>query len=146
MNESTASDGLEGLALAPSKFVHFKHPASDELVYRKAADGEDDPERPVGVRVYGPGSKEYRVAQTALTNEQIQRGRKKITAEMIQRNAVETLARCTYEFVNFDYAGKPAGLEANRAFYADDRFVHFREQIQSEMGDFGGFLPNALTT
>lgn len=139
-------NSLDDLALKPTKFVHFKHPATDEPVYRKDADGNDDRERPVGVNVYGPGSKEYRAAQTAITNEAIQRGRKKVTAEMIQRNAVETLARCTYEYVNFDYQGKPAGVENNRAFFADDQYAHFREQVQSEMGDFGGFLPSASTS
>jgi hypothetical protein len=150
---------LNSLALQPTKFVHFVNPATGELVYEPQPDvfpegheragqanpnaGEPNLDKPVGVRVYGPGSKEYRHAQTTLTNEAIERKRKKVTAELIEQNAVELLARTTYEFVNFDYEGDGATPENNRKFYRDPEYVHFREQVQAEMGDHGGFLQSA---
>lgn len=150
-------NALTSLALAATLFVHFKDPRSDEPVYHPQAAtfpeghelagqanpnaGEPDLERPVGVRIYGPGSKEYRAAQTAITNENIERKRKKVTAELIEKNAVELLARTTYEFVGFDYQGKGASPEVCRAFYLDAQFVHLKEQVQAGMGDYGGFLP-----
>lgn len=139
---------LAALALAATLFVQFRDPRTDEPVFNVFPDdhpdaGAPNPADPVGVRVYGPGSKEYRAAQSAITNEAIERKRKKVTAELIEKNAVELLARVTSEFVGFDYEGKGASLETNRAFYLDPRFVHLRDQVQEKMGDYGNFLPNA---
>ena len=140
------SDVLATLALKPTTFVHFVNPATDEPIYLALPEGhpkagEPDLDKPVGVNVYGPGSKEYRAAQTAITQENIDRKRRKVTADLIQKNAVELLARTTYEFVNFQYEGKTAGLEACRAFYLDPRFTHLKEQVQDKQGAFGDFLP-----
>ncbi len=145
---SDTDNSLDGLALKPTLFVHFRHPATDEPVYKKFPAGHDkagepDLEQPVGVDIYGPGSKEYRAASTAITNEAIERKRRKVTAELIQKNAVELLARCTSRFVNFEYQGKGSTLENNRAFYLDDQYTHLREQVQENMGDYGRFLPGA---
>lgn len=136
---------LEKQALAPSLFVHFTNPKTGEEVFDVFPEGhpqagEEDESKPVGVRIYGPGSKEYRAAQTAITNEAIERKRRKVTAELIEKNAVELLARTTSEFVNFDYEGKGASVETCRAFYLDVRYPHLREQVQAAHGDFGSFL------
>lgn len=132
---------LAALALVPTLFIQFTHPVTGELVF---ADGDTD--KPVGVNVFGPGSKEYRAAQSAITNESIAAKRKKVTAELIERNAVELIARTTSEFVNFDYEGKGASLETNRAFYKDERFVHLRDQVQEKLGDYGNFLGDGSTS
>ncbi len=145
------SNVLAGLALLPSIFIQFTDPRTGEPVYHVHPEGhpeagQPDLERPVGVRAYGPGSKEHRAAQSAITNETIERKRRKVTAELIQKNAVELLARVTYEFVGFDYHDKPSSLENNRAFYMDDQYAHLLEQVQLKMGDYGGFLPSASTS
>ncbi len=133
-------------ALATAATFHqFTDPASGELIVEtdeagnKVLDGEGK-EKPVGVMVFGPGTKQYRAAQTAITDEAIERKRKKVTAAMINSAGLELIARTTESFVNFDYEGKPASLEVNRLFYGDERFLHFKDQVQEKMGDFGGFL------
>lgn len=151
---------LAGLALAATLFVHFRHPASDEPVFALFPEGhsragEPDESKPVGVRIYGPGSKEYRATQTALLNEAIERRKKKVTAEAIESNAVKTLARTTFEFVNFTYKaegdesegeGQGYSPETAQLFYSDRRYVHLREQVQDAQGDHGRFLPSAANS
>lgn len=150
---------LDSLKLAPTLFVHFTNPRTGDPVYLPQAEtfpeghelagqpnpdaGEDDETKPVGVNAYGPGSKEYRAAQTAITNESIERKRRKVTAELIEKNGVELIARVTYEFVNFDYKGKGYTVDTARAFYLDPEYVHLKEQVQDKMGDYGNFLPSA---
>lgn len=121
-------------------FVHFKNPKTDEPVYLPGADGKPDESKPVGVNIYGPGTKHYRESQSAITQEAIDRKRRKITAELLSKNAVELVARLTVEYVNFEYNGKGASLDNNRAFYGDEKFEHLRDQVQEKLGDVGGFL------
>lgn len=140
-----------GLAMAASVFVHFRNDNTGELAYLPDANGNPDKTKPVGVKVYGPGSKEYKAAQSAMTQEAIDEKRKKITAAQIETGAVELMARTTAEFVNFDYAGPDSApladdaplVERSRAFYMDPNYVNLRRQVEDKQGDLGGFLPGA---
>lgn len=138
-----------GLAMLATIFVHFKNDATGELAYLKdPITGEDDKSKPIGVNIFGPGSKEYKAAQSAITQEAIDAKRKKITAALIEANAVELMARTTANFVNFDYTGPDASplpdtatqADKARAFYRDPMYVNLRDQVSEKQGDTGAFL------
>ena len=138
-----------GLAMIASILVHFKNDATGEPVYLKDHEGNDDKSKPVGVRMFGPGSKEYKAAQSAILQEAIDEKKKKVTAKGIEDTAIELLARTTAEFVGFTYEGSDENplpetathLERARAFYLDPGYTALHEQVKAKQGDLGAFLP-----
>jgi hypothetical protein len=126
---------IKSLAVSPSTVVHLKHPASGEPLY----DGGDR-KKPVTVSIYGPGSAEFRAVQSQVTNENLARRRKGVTAESMERSRVEVLARCTFGFGHFEYEGKGYSVENARALYSDPSMVWVREQVEEATGDLGNFL------
>lgn len=145
--------------LLATAFIHFRDAATNAKLYvanedkpAGAVDGEDGFARdtngeklPVGVEVYGPGSTQYRNAQSAIATANIKRGKKGLTGDILRENETELLARTTAKFVNFDYNGAAASYETNIKFYDDLELAHFREQVVEQQGDFGTFLPSAAT-
>src|SRR3569832_1871519 len=118
-------------------FVHFVNPATDEPIYLALPEGhpkagEPDLDKPVGVNVYGPGSKEYRAAQTAITQENIDRKRRKVPADLNQKNTKKLLARTTYEFVNFQYEGKTTNHKTNQTNNHNPQKTHQKKQVQDK--------------
>lgn len=142
-----------GLAMIATIFVHFRNDATGNLAYLKdPITGEDDKSKPIGVNIFGPGSKEYKAAQSAITQEAIDEKRRKITAAQIENGAVELMARTTTDFVNWSYTGPADGpalpetatmLERARAFYLDPHYVNLRRQVEDKQGDVGNFLASA---
>lgn len=130
--------------ILPSRFIQFRHPADNSPVFRtKEVDGKtvEDREKPVGIRIYGPGSKEARNADAIMTQELIDAKLKKGNATMMQRLGTEKLARLSIEFVNFDIAGKTSGFETFRDFYDDEGYAHIRAQIEEGQAEVADFLP-----
>lgn len=125
-------------AVAAIAFVQFRDPATDQPMTNAAGE-------PVGVEVYGPGSKQYRAAQSAIATANIKRGRKGLTGETLRENETELLARTTAKFVGFDYDGQAASVDVCRKFYDDVELAHLREQVVEKQGDFGNFIPTAST-
>lgn len=131
-------------------FIHFRDPATDAPMFKTDDNGEfvkdaDGNKLPIGVKVYGPGSTQYRNAQAAIQTENIKAGKKGLTGNRIQRNETELLARTTVEYVNFDYEGASASYETNLKFYEDVEVAHLRDQVSEKQADYGNFLPNAAT-
>ena len=62
---------ISELALAPTTFIHFKHPGTGEPHYKRGEDGKPDLSKPVGVRVYTPGSKESRAVDQAVAADNV---------------------------------------------------------------------------
>lgn len=127
-------------AVTDTAFIHFKG-LDGNLLY--------DDGKPVGVRLYGPGTDQYaevddrsaaRVRKLMAENDD-----KYITAPREQREAdlADDLACVTVEFVNFTYhpaAGKE-GKELYRAFYLDRKLGHLKAQANKALGDWGKFAP-----
>lgn len=130
--------------ILPSRFVHFRSPVDNAPVFlKKEVDGKkvDDREKPVGIRIYGPGSAESRKADAIMTQELIDAKLKKGNAEMTQRLLTEKLARLSIEFVNFEIDGKTSGFETFRAFYDDPGYSYLRDQIEEGQSEVADFLP-----
>lgn len=150
---------LAQMAVVALMFVHFKTPDGVKLYVpdESAPDGfardANGDKLPVGVRVYGPGSREYRLAEDRVATENLRRGRNKLTGEQLRANATAIMARTTVEFVNFDYNGKtvsPAMTVEDREkvceqLYNDVEYVAVRDQVETEQGDLGNYSPKATT-
>lgn len=137
-------------------FIQFRNPATDAKLYAPVMEGDEpkrdehgnvvfDMSKPVGVRVYTPGSLQYRNAESAITTENIKRGKKALTGDTLQGNAVELLANTTIEFINMNYHGESSGVETFRKFYGDVGMVAYREQVQEKQGDVGNAYASTAT-
>jgi hypothetical protein len=157
---------LTAAAVAAVAFVHFKNPTDGTRLYVLNEDAaqfgavshEDGYARdsngdklPIGVKVYGLGSKEYRKAEDAIATARIQAGRKALTGATLREDGTLKLARTTSEFVNFEYNGvrvTPATeldtrVRVAAAFYDDVQFAGLRDQVETEQNDLGNFTLTA---
>lgn len=133
--------------LLPTIFVHFYSPEGDPVF---ADEHLPLAERrlPTGVKIYGPGSKENKEAQASVTQGNLDRKAKKVTAHLLEQNALDLLTKCTFEVVNFESIEGYEKIEAAgvRAFYEDPGYVHFRDQVQEKMGDFSASAAKVSTS
>jgi len=131
--------------LAAVFFVHFQDPLSGEPEY---ADAER--RRPVGVMVHSPGSLAAKKVDSQIVQANINRQAKKISAELLEANALAKLIGSTYEFVNFDavdgFQDKEYSPENARAFFTDPDYAHLRDQVQEKIGDFSAALETTSTS
>ncbi|MBY0431697.1 MAG: hypothetical protein K2Q10_10905 [Rhodospirillales bacterium] len=104
------------------------------------ADGEG---KPITITLAGQDSDVYRRAQRAITDKRLAlRGRARLSAEDLEAEAVETLARCTLGWSGIVLDGKPleCGPASARALY--QRLPWVREQADEFIGDRGNYLGN----
>jgi hypothetical protein len=165
------SKALRAAAIAAMTFVHFKNPADNTRMYvtnenkpTGCSDGPDgfarDPsgnKLPIGVRVYGPGSVEYRKAEDKINDENLKLGKKGLSGARLRQNQTTLLARTTSEFVNFGYSltGRDEDeivvtpstpfeqrLAVCGALYDDGDYAFARDQVSEVQGDLGNFSLN----
>jgi hypothetical protein len=132
---------IRKFAVSPTTDVHLKNPATDMPLYDGADEkGNPDTSKPIVIQIFGPGSKEYREAGSIATNKQIKRGKKGLTAQVINEDRIGILVACTFGFKNFNYGGGAFSPDTVRALYTDPEMGWVREQVEEQMGDFGNFL------
>ena len=139
------SFNIKAVAAVAKIFVHLRNPETDAKLYITDEEGKPDLSKPVGVNMYSPGSIQYRNAQSAITTENIKRGKKGLTGETLRENAAELLAQTTAEFVNMDYNGQTSGVDTFREFYNDVEMVAYKEQIEEAQGDVGNSYKSKTT-
>jgi hypothetical protein len=111
----------------------------------------NDLEKPIGVRMVAPGSREHRAAEDAVAKLARQRAEKMTKKEREQSNTpslflwlgTEKAARMVTEFVNFDYQGKGYSLENALDFLNDPTWKFLADQVRSATGDDERFLQTA---
>jgi hypothetical protein len=131
-------------------FVHLKDPATGAPLFvmrKKELDGGgeqmvpvlDDANKPkrIGVHVYTPGSKIYRNAKNINATANMKDGKKGLTGEKLDQQETDLLARTTFKLENMDGLVDTCTVEALRAFYDNEEFVAYREQIAEEQADLG---------
>lgn len=112
---------------------------------------ENDLEKPIGVRMVAPGSKEHRAAEDAVAKLARQRAEKmskkerenSSTPSMFLWLGTEKAARMVTEFVNFDYQGKGYSLDNALDFLNDPQWKFLADQVRSATGDDERFLQTA---
>lgn len=127
---------IDSLALKDTTLLQLRHPVSDELLWE-----DKEQTKPVGINLYGPASKQYRNAISALQNRQLRRGKKNVNAETLREESIGLLVSCSENGVNLEYNGAALdSADAFREFYSDPKFAWAKEQVDNALGDPANFL------
>lgn len=133
---------------APTLFVHFKNAATGERLYStRTIPGDGDNESKVeqvriGVHVYTPGSKIYRNAQNMNITANIKAGKKELSGAKLDEQQTDLLARTTFKIEGFELDGGVT-VDTLRAFYDNEIYAAYREQVAEEQADLGKSLKPA---
>lgn len=118
--------------------LHLKD-AGGVLMYADGADGKPDAAKPMRVRVYGPGSKQYAAATNSRANHNLDlmkvKGKTKESQEEAARVNAEFLVACTHSFENID--------DAPIDVYMNQRLSFIRDQIALFLNETGNFTPGS---
>lgn len=134
---------LNTLAFHDTFALHLVHPVTQDKLYVKAKDGQDDETKPVTISLYGTASKQYRNAVTAMQNRQLRRQAKKDkpSAEVIREESVSLLVACAATSTNLAHNGKPViDSEGFRALFSDPTLSWVKDQVDEALGDTANFL------
>lgn len=134
-------------AVSETGRLHLRD-AAEELMYADGPDGKPDPNLPVCVNVYGPGSKQYAKAQAAQQNRAVdmlkRKGKTDQTAEQRRQENAEFLADCTESFENVEYDGL-TGRALAIAVYSDTSIGFIADQVAKHIGDWANFSKPSAT-
>ena len=125
-------------------------------IHLKGADGnhlysDGNPEKPVKIIIYGPGSKQFAAIEARQTNRAVKRmqdndGKVSVAApEQRAAEQAEDLADITASFENLTYppAADKHGKELYQALYADPTLGFIPQQIMKAVKDWGNFKPGS---
>jgi hypothetical protein len=133
-------------AVAATSFLHLKD-ASDNPMFTEPTDGTKP--QPVGVTIYGPGSKEFQQAQVKVNNSAVQRlqkrGKFEQTVEGKLKEQAEYLADITQSFQNLAYDGL-TGRQLALAVYGDPSIGFIGDQVAEHVKEWGNFSGTSSTT
>jgi len=134
---------ISTLAVADTAPIHLKGPDGEYLF----ANG--DPEKPVRIVIYSPGSKQFAAVEARQTARMIKRmndNDSKMVAPapgQFATEQAEDLASITVALENFTYspAGDKQGQELFFAFYSDPKLGYIAQQVAKSLRDWGNFRP-----
>lgn len=141
---------LRKTAVNDTAFVHFMD-ANDNLLYEKKTvpnpDGEgtieiDDPDKPVGVTVYGPGSKAFAKANAAKQNRLLDRLKKKGKADLTAAENIEetaTFLAAITKSTHYIEIDELQGEALAKAIYSDTTIGFYADQVNEKIKDWGNF-------
>jgi hypothetical protein len=131
---------------APTLFVHFKNAATGERLYSQRTveteGGSKQVDVAIGVHVYTPGSKIYRNAQNMNITANIKAGKKELSGAKLDEQQTDLLARTTFKIEGFELEGGVT-VDTLRAFYDNEAYAAYREQVAEEQADLGKSLKPA---
>ncbi|WP_313075867.1 hypothetical protein [Melaminivora sp.] len=134
---------IKSKAVAATTFLHLKD-SSDNLLY-----ADDDKKQPVGVTIYGPGSKEYQQAQVKVNNRAVarlqKRGKFEQTVDGKLKEQAEYLADITESFQNLSY-DKLTGRQLALAVYGDPSIGFIGDQVSEHVREWGNFSETSSAT
>lgn len=133
-------------AVAATSFLHLKD-ASDSPMFTVPTDGSQP--QPVGVTIYGPGSKEFQQAQVKVNNRAVsrlqKRGKFEQTVDGKLKEQAEYLADITQSFQHLDYDGL-TGRQLALAVYGDPSIGFIGDQVSEHVKEWGNFSVTSSTT
>lgn len=147
--------------VAPFAFLHFKD-ADGVPMYAENADGEPDETKPIGVNLYGPGSRQYVEVMDAIETEamhrfmpvQMQGGKKSKRDDdepISSRNRkVATLVKLTHSFQNIGDVPGPgdvplSGEKLAHAIWDDCELGYLIPQADAFIGAWTNFMRGSAT-
>ena len=119
---------------AEGEFLHLLNPGNGEPLV-------DDTGAAIGLRLLGKDSEIYRAAQRSVTNRRLNlKGNASITAERIETEANEILAKCTVAWTGIVFKGET--LECNVANAKDiyKEVPWLKEQVDEFIAERANFL------
>lgn len=139
---------LKKYGLKPTSVLHLLD-GNDDPMFADDADGKPDLNRPMKVRLFGPGTKQYAAAQAAQSNRNMERFKKKgksdMTAEERVAETAKFLARCTDGFENIEVDGL-SGKDLFMSVYQDIELCFIPAQIEKFINDTANFTPTSDPT
>lgn len=130
-------------AVAATTFLHLKD-SGDNAMY-----ADDAKQLPVGVTIYGPGSKEFQQAQVKVNNRAVarlqKRGKFEQTVEGKLKEQAEYLADITESFQNLAY-DKLSGRQLALAVYGDPSIGFIGDQVAEHVKEWGNFSETSSAT
>ena len=138
---------IRKFAVEETAVLHLKD-ANDELMYADGADGQPDTNKPMRIKLYGPGSKKYAKVQAANNNKLFTRLKKKgkedQSAEDKAQESADTLTQLTHSFENISYDAL-AGEALHRAVYLDTSIGFIATQVNAHLNDWANFTKASAT-
>lgn len=132
---------IKKFAVDETSTLHLKD-ANDDLMYAEGADGKPDKGKPMRIKLYGPGSKQYVKVQAAGNNKLFTRLKKKgkedQSAEDQAQESAEKLASLTHSFENISYDDL-VGEELHKAVYLDETIGFIATQVNAHLNDWANF-------
>jgi hypothetical protein len=130
--------------------IHHLRDASDELMYADGDDGQPDTNKPMRVKLYGPGSKIHAKAKAAANNRALDRFKKKGKSDMSAEDQAEETAKflvaCTHSMENIDDDNGLKDAAMYHSIYTDLSLCFIPQQIDKVLGDTANFFKVAPTT
>jgi hypothetical protein len=129
-------------------FIQLRHPATKQLLFEQMPHPDhpemtiDNPEAPIGYRVYGADSDVFKKYQNKSRNLSMnaQQKRSSLTAEQIDNEVETALVACVAEMVRIEWKGET--LTAPRDVKRSFKFMPWaKEQIAEGMNDRTRFMP-----
>lgn len=126
---------IRKLAAEETSFLHLRD-AADELLF--------DNGQPVGITLYGPGTKVHAKATAAKQSKLLERLRKKgkteLSAEETTAENAAFLAACTKSFQCIEI-GNLTGEDLFKAVYSDASIGFIAEQAGRHLAEWANFKP-----
>lgn len=140
----------KSVKVSPTTDIIIDNPATQQPFLVDVDDGQGGKlpgKQPMSVTVFGPGTKEYRAAQSASQQTYMatfHRGKSKETPEQKDAREAQFLASCTVSFNNFTYNGGDARSKGTfLACYLDPEMGWITDKVNGDMGDWAGFMQAA---
>lgn len=131
------SFNLNKLALKETAIVHLTHPDSEEKLYVDMDTKKDA----VTVTISGTASKAYRQAILDMQNRSLQRGNKKVSAQVMREEGINLLVLCSVTSTNLEYNDEPVNTaEKFRELYSDPSLEWVKTQIDAALALSSNFL------
>lgn len=139
---------LRSIKPAESAFLHLRD-TSEALLHALDDKGNEDKSKPVGITLYGPGSKPYAKANAARQARLLDKVRRKgkvqqTPAEIAAENA-EFLTAVTAGFHHIE-RDELSGEALYRAVYEDQEIGFIADQANTFVGDWSNFTIGSAKT
>lgn len=123
------------LSLKDTYVLQLLDPNTEELLF-------DDEGDAVTITLYGPSSKQYRNAMTAMQNRELKRKAKKevIKAEEFETESVGILVACSATSTLELDGSLVDNKEAFKSLYSNSSYAWIRTQVDAALGTQSNFL------
>jgi len=110
----------------------------------------DENGKRIWVELWGPGSRQYAIAQAQQSNRMIdklkRRGKSEYSADDKSREQAEYLAACTVRFSEAVTLGDLTGRKLHEAIYGHPKLGFIAEQVAEHLGKWSNFTKDSTTT